>query len=236
MDTNFDERQAFEDLQVILNHMYNLASKFYADAQANQKLIDEKDETIANLRAINDEQRDKISSLAKEFERQGEDFRAHLKEYGDYNYKLTARLERSEDSLEERERRLNKHDEELSKREEDLEDDRQKLNKEREQFDSEKISMQSKLNAYDELKKQADNFDSERQKIRDEYKERIATLERERDVALNNAASLNSEKETWERKEKNLRDQIDQKDEEISRLKGNDNAGGYYHGENNSYL
>ena len=235
MDTNFDERQAFEDLQVILNHMYSLARKFYDEAQANQKLIDEKNETIANLRAINDEQRDKISSLAEEFERQGEDFRAHLKEYGDYNYKLTARLELSEDGLNERERQLNKRDKELSKREEDLEITRRNFEKEREQFDNEKSSMQSKLNAYDELKKQADDFDGERQKIRDEYKDRITALESERDEARNNAEILNSEKETWERKEKNLRGQIEQKDEEISRLKGNGNAGGYYPRENNSY-
>lgn len=242
MDTNFNEQKAFEDLQAILNHMHSIANKFYSELQTAQKSNREKDETIANLKREHkeeldkltssfnselDKRRDEISALTDKLSEQEEIFTAHLNEYGNYNVTLTERLKNFEAELNTKQRNLDDRAENLSSREQTLKDDRATLDKEREAFDLEKSSTQKKLAAYEELQRQASNFDNEKQSLRDEYSGKIHDLEAKNKKAQETIEQLEQDKETLQGKFENIKKQRDELDKENFRLKSNFRQSGF---------
>lgn len=252
MDANFNEQQAFEqafdDLQNVLYHMYTIAGKFYAAAKAAQCACAEKDKIIADLKAEHEkkfadlqstfeetsrEQFDKISDLEAELKNEHEQFTAHLNKYGDYNVRLTNRLESFERTLNDRSRNLDRREENLSDREKSLEADRRALETEREDFDKEKYSMQEKVDAYDKLNEAVRNSDEEKRQIRNKLNGQISELQQQHADALKNIQHLEADKKVLEEQVENLRKQLDSLNRENMRLKqGNENP---CDGNENSY-
>ena len=240
MDTNFNEQKAFEDLQEILNRMYTIAGNFYSELQTAQNLNREKDETIAKLQREHEEALDKltksfdeelgnrrkeITALTNKLSEQEKIFTAHLKEYGDYNVKLTDRLSKIENDFILRNRDLDKRANKLSSDKQTLAEDRANLDKEREEFNREKDSTQKKLDAYEALQKQANNFDNEKQNLRNEYIGKIQTLEKEKSEAQEAIEQLEQDKKDLEAKFENIKKQRDELDAENFRLKKANNFG-----------
>lgn len=223
MDTNFNEKKAFEDLQAILNHIYAIANKFYGELQTAQETNREKDKIIDDLKREHaealdkltksfedelDSRREEITELTNKLTEQEKIFATHLKEYGDYNIKLTERLKKAEEELNSRKRSLDKREENLSSREQNLTDDRKTFEEERSKFRIEKISTQKKLDDYKTLQEQANNFDNEKQRLKDTYKDEIATLKKQNQDAQETIKQLEKEKHDLEDDVQNYKTQI----------------------------
>lgn len=218
MNTNFDEKQGFEDLRGVLNHIYQFANYYYAEMTAAQKLNAEKDSEIAkkisdiaNLKSGYEEKlraKDaKISALENKIIEQGENFKNHLTEYGNYNLQLTRQLEERKIYLENQKRQIDARAAEIQTAQEKLKSDRAALDKERADFDAEKNFVKEKLSNYEALQKASENFDAEKislqQKISalekniqtkdEEYNAQITTLTEERDRFKTKSENLQRE-------------------------------------------
>ncbi len=208
MDTNFDEKQAFEDLRGVLNHIYQFANYYYAEMQAAQNLNAEKDSELANLKNSYEEKLrakdEKISALERNFDNLSKDFKSHLEEYGNYNLQLTHQLEDMKKILNARRVNLDTRADELQKAETKLKDDRAALDSERAEFDAYKNSVEDKLSNYQKLQEAAESFDVEKT----ELQSRINELE------ANQAANNDAEKI------KQLEDEIQKLQAQIENLKG----------------
>ena len=137
MNANFDEKQAFENLHDILNHIYSFANHYYAEMQNAQGLCEEKSAEIEKLQDQLADERDKaemrlkrtvqakdaeISGLKNELSKQLEMFNTELQKSREANGKLTnllnnvyTDLKTKKESLDEREKDLKKRVEQLQK-------------------------------------------------------------------------------------------------------------------------
>ena len=230
MDTNFNEQQAFADLQTILNHMYTLADKFYGELQAAQAANREKDQLLA-------ERREEIFSLEKKLDEQEKTFSARLKElgdsnarlneqlknfendlkkYGNYNMQLTERLKNFEEDLKLKESNLDKRGEEISTREQTLKDEQKTLDEDKKNFQDKQSETQAKLDSFDALQQRAKDFDDKLKKIRDEYSGQLEEFKIQYQQAQETIAQLTQDKLTLEEKVKARNRQIELLNEKIS--------------------
>ena len=234
MDTKFNEQQAFENLQAILNHMYTIANKFYSEMQSAQNLNREKDkiitdlnqehaETLATLKnSFEDELancRTEISTLNKKLAEQEKKFTEHLGEYGNYNVNLTARLKKYETELQNKIRGVKEREESLLSREQTLKEDREKFKADCATFEQEKSSAQNKLNAYESFREQANDFDTERQKLHDTYSRQIAELKKQNQAAQDKIKQLEQENKKLAETVQNYLSQIDNLNKQIADTK-----------------
>lgn len=139
MNANFDEKQAFENLRDILNHIYNFANHYYAEMQKAQTLCNEKDDTITELKNQLADERYKaetrleetiqakdaeLSAQRNDFEEklaaQVETFNAELKESREHNEKLTKWLQNDYDDLQKRNAALKIREDTLTEKERQL--------------------------------------------------------------------------------------------------------------------
>lgn len=211
MNTNFEEKQAFEDLREILNHMKTFADHYYAEMQMAQKLNAEKDFVIEKLKADYEEKLEakdnEIADLKDKIFSQEDAFKEHLNEYGNYNMDLTKTLNQMKDDLEAKKNELDKKADELEKDEEKLKKDRDALNEERRKFYEEKESMQAKVDNYNQLQKSSEKFDQEKK----ELMSKIAELEKNQQTCSNeDVQKLKDEVEHWQNKANNLQSQLNQ--------------------------
>ncbi len=142
MNANFDEKQAFENLRDILNHIYNFANYYYAEMKAAQSACNEKNIQINNLKTqLADEReqaetrlketiQDKDAELAaqrKKFEdelsAQVETFNAELKNSREHNEKLTTLLQNFYSDLKAKEEELNEKEKTLNEKEQQIQID-----------------------------------------------------------------------------------------------------------------
>lgn len=245
MDTNFNEQQAFADLQTILNHMYTLANKFYGELQAAQaanrekdQLLDERRAEISSLKEKLDEQEKNFSARLKELgdsnarlNEQLKNFEVDLKKYGNYNMQLTERLTTFEKELKRKESNLKTREEEISKREQNLKDERETFDEDKKNFQSTQSETQSKLADYDALQQRAKDFDGELKKIRDEYSRQLEELKIQYQQAQETIAQLTQDKRALEEQVGNLRSQLrnyeTSRHEEVEQHEQTDPFGGY---------
>ena len=174
MSTNFDERQAFEDLHKILNLMHELGGEYYDAWQSAEKNLSElktsyKQEVAALKREHEQSEqrlRESLDDLQNKFNEQEEIFRSDLKACGDYNLKLTESLKTLQKNLEDKKDELDEREEKLAADERELETRREELDRDRKHFDADKERITSKLEAYDELQKKVETADEDKSKLR----------------------------------------------------------------------
>lgn len=228
MDEIFDEKKAFEDLRKTLKYLQDFANYYYAEMKKAQKLCDEKDSKLADLKRQYDADRvntdnrhkealqakdDEISYLEEKIFAQSEGFKAHLKEYGDYNMKLTQELEKSREDLDSKANRLNKLADKLNSEEDQLNKDRTALKKDRDNFEADKQSYEEKFFQYESMAKQIDKFDEERRSLKQKIKELEDSLATKDDYWQNKLDIVKAERDTLKRKAENLQGQLEQLEE-----------------------
>ena len=189
MDKNFDERKALQDLREILNHVYRIATNYYTDLQKARILNTDRAKQISSLETTHAKDlkdllrghetdiknlRNEISSLKNQLVEQDEKFRSDLKEYGDYNIKLTKQLETFQKELAERERDLNRRENDVAQRENVVTQRETDLKTAQEKFDEEKSRFEQEHTDYDDLKAAAKNHESEIQELHKQYSGKIS--------------------------------------------------------------
>lgn len=223
MDTKFNEQQAFDDLQAILGHIHDLANKFYTELQTAQALNREKDEQLNNLqKSLNDEiarHRNDINALTKNLTEQKESFTRALQETRKDNLKLSQQLKLLEDEWTSKKNRLDEREKTFAEQEKELSQDRETLKTEREEFDRYKSSIQTKLDSYEELRKQAQNFDNDKQKIHEDYRQEVEKLKKQNQEAQTRIQQLEEEKSDLQGTVNNYLRQIKDLNDKISESK-----------------
>ena len=212
LDINFNESKAFEDLHGILNNIYAAANFYYTEMKTAQNLNREKDNTIADLKnsyeKILVEKDNKISELVKKLDEQTENFKTSLKDYGDYNMKLTEQLKNFQETLNAKKNKLDEREEKLNNDRTQLDDDCKNFEDERRNFDEEKNSLHEKAGRYDALKNVANNFDEEKKILRDEYEEKIRELTQLKEEYEKKIQDLEKERDDWKEKAENYKKQL----------------------------
>ena len=225
MDANFDEKKAFEDLKIALKYLHDFANYYYAEMEKAQELCAEKDRELADLKRQYDADRvktdnshkealqakdDEISCLEEKIFAQAESFKAHLKEYGDYNMQLTQELERLRADLDSKENRLNKLADRLKDEQDQLNKDRTALKTERDNFEADKQSYEEKFFNYASMEKQIENFDAERRSFKKKIDELEQSLDQKDDYWQNELNTVTTERDTLRTKVANLQGQLDE--------------------------
>lgn len=198
MDTNFEEKQAFEDLRGVLANIYQFANHYYAEMKTAQSLNAEKDSAIEHLN-------EKISALEDKILEQEKLFTAHLKD----NITLAQQLENFQSDLKKRKEKLDARAEELQNTTESLKSKYAALVRERADFDAEKKSHAEKLSNYEALQARAENFDAEKQTLQNRIKE-LEQTQPAIDTSQEEIDQLKLDNTNLQTKIKNLEAQLEQ--------------------------
>lgn len=136
MNANFDEKQAFENLRDILNHIYNFANYYYAEMKASQSACNDKNIQINNLKTQLANEREQAETRLKEtiqakdaeldaqrkkfeneLDAQIETFNKELAKSREHNEKLTTLLQNFSSDLKTKEEELNEKEKTLNEKE-----------------------------------------------------------------------------------------------------------------------
>lgn len=204
MNTNFDERQAFEDLRGVLNNMNNFANHYFAEMQKAQQLNAAKDSEIANLIAAHEKNIDalknsyqeKIYALEKDLSAEREkvfaqekNFSAQLQEYKTSNDEVTFQLKNFQETLRSEKASLDNRANELKEKERELEDASAKLTEKQEKFEAEK-----EMHKLQETPAEpAPNFDEERNSFNKEIDQLKNDLQTQKEEYEQKILNLNKE-------------------------------------------
>lgn len=223
MGTNFDEKKAFEDLSAILNYMYNFANYYYDEMKTAQKLCDEKDRNLNNAKKQYAAERDnaeknfnytvqakdkKISELESRIFDQEQSFKSHLKEYGDYNMKLTKQLEDLRANLADREAQLRRREDEFKTKSYTLTEERENLKKEREEFEKSRTAQKEKFSNYERMEQTIQSFDEDRRELNKKIKDLEKALETKDDEWQKQLKYVTDENYQLKNQVKNLKAQL----------------------------
>ena len=205
MNTNFDERQGFEDLSKILNYMHNLGCEYYDAWQVAEEKLSAAEKNLAELEISHEREvdelkrehaeseqklRGEIETLHNNFAAQEENFRGELQRYRDYNDKLIGQLEIRQRDLQSREDNLSDREQKLYEDERELANQRDELDRELEDFAAHREQLNSKLEAYDALQEKVSGSDEVQRKLREKIKE-LQILNEQQDATIQ---KLNAEK------------------------------------------